>query len=65
MSGSISGIYGNIGTFSAYGGAGEAKSIIEGTLAESEKWQARAQAPLKVPDARILFAIGRNVDYTV
>ncbi|HOO57555.1 MAG TPA: hypothetical protein PLN69_12070 [bacterium] len=59
---SVSSMTSGMGGPSAHGGPGGAKSIIEGTLAKNAEWQAKAQAPLKVPDAREMFAIGKEIN---
>ena len=47
---------------SSYGGPGVSKSLVEATLAENAKQQALARAPLKIPDARVMFGIGQNIN---
>ncbi|HOC92566.1 MAG TPA: hypothetical protein PKH33_09380 [bacterium] len=54
-----------MGNAGVSGGPGQAKSIVEGTLYEFQKAKAEAAAPLKIPDARIAFALGSGIDLTI
>ncbi|HOX28783.1 MAG TPA: hypothetical protein PLQ76_06485 [bacterium] len=44
------------------GGPGEGKSIVEATLSENMKQQAINNAPMRIPDFRVMFGIGGNVN---
>lgn len=61
---SVGAIY-SAGATSIYGGPAQSKAIVEATLAAVAEQQAINKAPLKVPDARQLYAFGREVDLTV
>ncbi len=58
---SVSGVTGSTGTGS-FGGPGQAKSLVEATLSENAKQQAWNNAPLRIPDARLLFNLGNNLN---
>ena len=53
---------GSVGGNTTMGGPAQARSIVEGTLQEVAKQQAINRAPLKIPDARVLFGNGGNVN---
>jgi len=53
------------GVTEVYGGPGQSKAIVEATLYQISKQKAVNSAPMKVPDARELFAIGSRVDFLI
>jgi hypothetical protein len=53
------------GSTDTYGGPGQSKSVVEATLYQFAKQKAVTEAPLKIPDARELFAIGRRIDMLI
>jgi hypothetical protein len=61
---SVSGVSGSTGGVVVAGGPGQAKSIIEGTIAENQKMAAWYQAPIRIPDTTKMFPIGGNVNLT-
>jgi len=60
----ISGV-GASGSIQPAGTPGEGKSIVEATLYENTKMASWYTAPLRIPDARLLFPIGGNVDMSI
>jgi len=61
---SVGAIY-NAGVTNVYGGPAQSKAIVEATLAAFAKQKAITEAPLKVPDARQLYAFGRELDIVI
>lgn len=53
------------GTTNTAGGPAQSKAIVEATLYQIAKQKAINEAPLKVPDARELFAIGSRLDVLI
>jgi hypothetical protein len=62
---SISGVSFLSGSIAPTGGPGEAKSVVEATLVENNKMASWYQAPLRIPDTRLQFPLGGNVNMTV
>ncbi|MFA6449652.1 MAG: hypothetical protein WCX65_09300 [bacterium] len=65
MSGSVSGISSSMGNYGPFGGPGEAKSIVEGTLSESNKMAAWYKAPVKIPDTNKMFPLGSQLNLSI
>jgi len=54
-----------MGNYGPFGGPGEAKSIVEGTLSESNKMAAWYKAPVKIPDTNKMFPLGSQLNLSI